>query len=60
MPFFVASTGSPSKYAARCSNSVKSSTLESERQAELHEVSPSVLSRDFRAAWHAHAAYVPR
>ena len=25
-PFFVAITGSPSKYAARCSNSVKSST----------------------------------
>ena len=26
-PFLVASTGSPSKYAARCSNSVKSSML---------------------------------
>jgi hypothetical protein len=26
-PFFMAATGSPSKYAARCSNSVKSSTV---------------------------------
>ena len=30
-PFFVAITGSPSKYAARCSNSVKSSTVFSAR-----------------------------
>ena len=30
-PFFWAITGSPSKYAARCSNSVKSSTLRKAR-----------------------------
>ena len=30
-PFLVAMTGSPSKYAARCSNSVKSSTVFSAR-----------------------------